>query len=200
MTRIARHLLVVVVLAGSAVDGRRRCAVPVMRAPRASSRCTPRPTRARRGRERAGRRAGRPRSARAGEQVDDVVLAEVHEREAERAARRSSRRRPAPGPPPRAGARPSRMWRSAARAWLRAGCLPGNCRAAASASFQNASPCSTIMRRSAGSPLGPGSPVLRRVPRRRGRHRPVADHAEVEDARRSAPRRRGKRSRWRSSM
>ena len=75
----------------------------------------------------------------------------------------------------------------------------GHRRAAPSLDFQNCSPYSTIIRRSSGVRPSSISPRCGGVPRRRGRDRPVADHAEVERRvdRAAAPR--GNCSRWRSS-
>ncbi len=137
-------------------------------------------------RDRTGRRGGRmrpqpahgDRQRGAGEQIDDVVLAEVDEREAER--RRIARRlRPRPAPPRRAEARPSGMWRSEATASQPGDCPRTHCRASPSRLARSA-------RRTRPSSAAHAAPrrALRLgcggIPRRRRRHDPVEARAEVE--------------------
>ena len=125
-----------------------------------------------------------------GEQVDDVVLAEVDEREAERRGVGPAERARRRGRPRRARARPSRMSRSAARASRRADCLRGHRTAGPSglpevlAVLDHHAP---QLRRAPSSVR----PRAGRVPRRRRRHDPVDDQRRCRTRRRSGTRRAG---------
>ena len=177
----ARHLLVVGVLRlcdVALVDA----APNVMRAPApraAGASGSPRAAPARRG----GPGGARPRRGPApASEVDDVVLAEVDEREPERQRHRTTPARPGPARRRRGRGRPSRRWRSAARAWRREDCLPGHRREAPRRPSRPPRPCSTHQAAHAGLARVRGRPPRRGVPRRRGRERPVADEPEVETA------------------
>ena len=155
-------------------------ASPPMRSRSARSTACSAPMRradARRGR---GRRA-RTASASARRRADRRRSARRDRRAQARAsARRSSPRRRPPGPPRTAGGRPSATWRSAATAWQRADFLQGHRRGHPSGRPRTA----RRTRSSSGArrACGPSSSAPRagRVPRRRGRDRPVEHRAEVE--------------------
>ena len=174
-------------LVGLLVDLGRRvaCALPAPRpsliaapAPRASGRraddarerrrdgrrrrrARPRPAR--------GRPRGRRRSARPG-----------------RRARRRASRRTSSRPRPRAGPVSASRWAAMTEVakcsdgMAARGLPPRKPYSEAQRDLQNSSPYSTIMRRSSGRAAVVHQTLARGVPRRRGRHGPVADEPEVE--------------------
>ena len=130
--------------------------------------------------ERLGERLAAPdhrHQRRPGEQVGDVVLAEVDEGEAERRRRRSSRARPRPCRLPRARARRPSEVAKCSEGIAAQGLPPSASYIFGQAEPQVSSPTSTMIRRTS----SPGQALLRGPPGRRRRHREVDGAAEVED-------------------